>query len=111
MKDQVAGTLPFSFRERYPTTVSIIDASEVFIQTLSDLMLQSTAWSNYKHHNTMKFLPNGAISFISQVYLGSLSDPVLTQNCGFFDKFDGMSVSVISNHGFTVKEAYSKVRS
>ena len=56
LKDQVAGTLPFSFRERYPTTVSIIDASEVFIQTLSDLMLQSTAWSNYKHHNTMKFL-------------------------------------------------------
>lgn len=55
-KDQVAGTLPFSSRERYPTTVSIIDASEVFIQTPSDLMLQSTAWSNYKHHNTMKFL-------------------------------------------------------
>ena len=52
-KDQVAGTLSFSFRERYPTTVSIIDASEVFIQTPSDLMLQSTAWSNYKHHNTM----------------------------------------------------------
>ena len=52
-KDQVAGTLPFSFRERYRTTVSIIDASEVFIQTPSDLMLQSTAWSNYKHHNTM----------------------------------------------------------
>lgn len=51
----VGATLPFSSRERYPTTVAIIDASEVFIQTPSDLMLQSTAWSNYKHHNAMMF--------------------------------------------------------
>ena len=113
-KDQVAGTLPFSFRERYPTTVSIIDASEVFIQTPPDLMLQSTAWSNYKHHNTMTFLvactPNGAISFISQMFLGSVSDPVLTQNCGFFNKLDGMSgVSVMADRGFTVKEALAKL--
>ena len=113
-KDQVAGTLPFSLRDRYPTTVSIRDASEVFIQTPSDLMLQSTAWSNYKHHNTMKFLvactPNGSISFILQVYLGSISDRVLTQNCGFFDKLDGMSgVSVMADRGFTVKEALAKL--
>ncbi len=70
-KQQVAGTLPHAFRERYPTTVAIIDASEIFIETPSDLMLQSTAWSNYKHHNTFKFLvactPNGATCFISSL--------------------------------------------
>lgn len=62
----------------------------------------------------MKFLvactPNGAILFISQVFLGSVSDPVLTQNCGFFDKLDGMSgVSVMTDRGFTVKEALAKL--
>ena len=62
----------------------------------------------------MKFLvactPNGAIPFISQVYLGSIPDPVLTQNCGSFDKFDGMSgVSEMADRGFTVKEALAKL--
>ncbi len=36
-------------------TVAIIDASELFIGT-SDLMLQSSFWSNYEHHNTAKYL-------------------------------------------------------
>ena len=43
---QVAGTLPCAFREKFPTTYSIIDASEVFIQTPSDLCMQSSSWSN-----------------------------------------------------------------
>ena len=50
------------------------------------------------------------VPFISQVYLGSTSDPVLTKNCGFFDKLDGMSgVSVMADRGFTVKEALAKL--
>ena len=50
------------------------------------------------------------VPFISQVYLGSTSDPMLTKNCGFFDKLDGMSgVSVIANRGFTAKEALAKL--
>ena len=66
---QVAATLPCAFQGKYPTTYSVIDASEVFIQTPSDLFMQSSTWSNYKHHNTAKFLigctPNGAVSFVS----------------------------------------------
>ena len=54
--EQVAGTLPNAFKEKYPTTYIIIDASELFIETPSDLMLQSSTWSNYKQHNTTKFL-------------------------------------------------------
>ena len=98
-KEQVAGTLPHGFRQRYPTTFAIIDASEVFVETPSDLMLQSTSWSNYKHHNTFKFLvactPNGAISFISHLYLGSISDPALIfKNLkGFLSWLTGDSLS------------------
>lgn len=110
----MAGTLPHAFRQRYPTTLAIIDASEVFVETPSDLMLQSTAWSNYKHHNTFKFLvactPNGAISFISPLYLGSVSDPALTKDCGFIEKLNGMSgISIMADRGFTVKEELSKI--
>jgi len=62
--NQVRGTLPTIFREKFPTTYAIIDGSEVFMETPSDLALQSSTWSQYKHHNTVKFLvactPNGA---------------------------------------------------
>lgn len=61
--EQVTSTLPHAFRDKYPTTFAIIDGSEVFIETPSDLQMQSSTWSNYKHHNTTKFLiactPNG----------------------------------------------------
>lgn len=41
-------TLPPVFREKYPTTFAIIDASEMFIETPSDLHVQSSTWSSYK---------------------------------------------------------------
>ena len=113
-KDQIAGTLPFAFREQYPTTIAIIDASEIFVETPSDLVLQSTAWSNYKHHNTFKFLvsctPNGAISYISPLYLGSVSDPELTRDCGFLKKLEGMrGASIMADRGFTIKESLKEL--
>lgn len=53
---QVLGTSPVAFKEKFPTTYAIIDGSEVFIETPSDLLMQSSTWSQYKHHNTVKFL-------------------------------------------------------
>ena len=46
---QVEGTLPSAFREN-----CIIDGSEIFMETPSDLHMQSSTWSSYKHHNTAK---------------------------------------------------------
>ena len=71
------------------TTYAIIDGSEMFIETPSDLVMQSSTWSQYKHHNTVKFLiactPNGSICFVSPVYVGSISDVELTRISGFLD--------------------------
>ena len=67
--EQVAGTLPRVFQRKISEHV-IIAASELFIETPSDLHMQSSAWSKYNHHNTSKFLidcsPNGVVSYISQ---------------------------------------------
>lgn len=38
--DQVFATQPVAFKEKYPTTYCIIDASEVFVETPSDLFMQ-----------------------------------------------------------------------
>ena len=107
--DQVMGTLPHSFWEMFHTTYGIIDGSEMFIQTPSDLHLQSSTWSQYKHHNLAKFLIacilNGAIGFIFPVFVGSISDVELTRNSGFLTALrDKPGVSIMADRGFTIKD-------
>ena len=41
-----SSTLPHAFHDKYPTTFAIIDGSEVFIDTPSDLQMQSSTWSS-----------------------------------------------------------------
>ena len=112
--DQLASTLPHAFKTKYPLTFAIIDGSEVFIQTPNDLHLQSSTWSSYKHHNTAKFLlactPNGAVSYISPLFVGSISDVELTCVCGFLDKLDGkQGISIMTDRGFTIKDQLAKI--
>ena len=113
--EQIRGTLPFSFKEKYPNTYILLDASEVFIQTPTDLNLQSSTWSNYKHHNTSKFLvgctPNGAVSFVSQLYVGSISDVQLTSMSGLIDKLKGKpNISVMADRGFTIRDQLRAIK-
>ena len=78
---------------RWPTLISshdligIIDCSEIFTETPKNLELQSATWSDYKHHNTLKFLvcvaPNSAITFISKAYTGRISDKAITLKSEF----------------------------
>ena len=53
--EQAKGTMPQSFNEKYPSTYAIIDASEIFIEIPTDLHIQSSTWSNYKHTTQQNF--------------------------------------------------------
>ena len=72
---------------------AIIDASGIFIEIKTDLHIQPSTCRDYKHHDTAKFLiactPNGAISYISPLYVVSKSDVELTKTCGFIEKLEG----------------------
>ena len=88
---------------------AIIDGSKVFIETPSDLQMQSSTWSNYKHHNTAKYLIactlNGAVCYISPLYVGSISDVELTRVSGFIQKLEGRSgMSRMADQEFTIKD-------
>lgn len=113
--DQVRGTLPTAFKEKFPTTYAIIDGSEVFIETPSDLSMQSSTWSQYKHHNTVKFLiactPNGSICYVSPVYVGSISDVELTRISGFLDILqDKEGISLMADKGFTIRAILKEIK-
>ena len=105
---EIDGTLAHSFRQLYPNTYAITDGSEVFLERPSDLNLQSSTWSQYKHHNTSKFVvactPNGTISFISPGVVGSISDVELTHESGFLKTTDDKpGISIMANRGFTIQ--------
>ena len=76
-EDVIKAITPARFRQ-FKSIHAIIDCSEVFIETRKSHILQSATWSEYKHHNTVKFLvavaPNSNIVFISGAYGGKISD-------------------------------------
>lgn len=55
----------------------------------SSLALASKTFSSYESHNTWKGLvgiaPNGAVTFISFLYTGCMSDVEMNESCGLID--------------------------
>eukprot|EP00112_Aurelia_sp_Birch-Aquarium-sp1_P004752 Seg154.10 transcript_id=Seg154.10/GoldUCD/mRNA.D3Y31 product="hypothetical protein" protein_id=Seg154.10/GoldUCD/D3Y31 len=66
--------LPEMFKKYFPRCVSIIDCTELFVETPSSFEVQAALWSEYKHHCTIKVLiaitPNGIVFFLSNAYGG-----------------------------------------
>ena len=105
-RETIDKTMPECFKELYPKTRVIIDASEIFIEMPSSLRAQSESYSNYKHHNTAKGLigvaPSGAITFVSDLYAGRCSDKAITKDCGLYDLLEDGD-SVMADKGFTIQ--------
>ena len=79
--ETILATTPKRYRH-FENLIGIIDCSEIFMETPKNLEVQSATWSEYKHHNTLKFLvcvaPNSAITFVSKGYTGRISDKEIT---------------------------------
>ncbi|CAC5382388.1 unnamed protein product [Mytilus coruscus] len=68
-REELRMSMPMEFRKHFGVKVSIIiDCFEFFIERPSNILARAETWSNYKHHNTVKFLtgitPQGAVSFL-----------------------------------------------
>ena len=77
------------------------------IERPKSLLNQASTWSDYKHHNTIKFLdgitPSGYISFLSDCYGGRSSDKFITTDSGFYDLLE-RDDEVMADRGFQIKE-------
>jgi len=82
----IKNTMPIVFKENFSNARVIIDCTEIKVQIPSSLVLRSEFYSSYKSATTLKGLvgitPNGAVSFISKLYAGSISDREIVKRCG-----------------------------
>lgn len=89
-RESLKKNMPECFKESFGDRMAvIIDCFEVFIETPSKLVNAAQCWSNYKHHQTVKFLigitPQGTVFCISRTYGGRASDKHIGENCGFLN--------------------------
>ncbi|XP_047144630.1 uncharacterized protein LOC124818142 [Hydra vulgaris] len=101
----IIATTPERFHQ-FKNLFAIIDCSEIFIETPKDSELQSATWSEYKHHNTLKFLigvaPNSSIIFVSKAFTGRISDKKITFDSKFLELVP--SYSLMADKGFNLIE-------
>ena len=105
-KEAIQQHLPASLKH-YPNLRCTIDCTEVFIGRPRDLQIQALTRSDYKKHNTVKFLvgiaPNGMISFLSKAWGGRASDQLITRESGFLNLVEPSDL-IVADRGFTIKE-------
>ena len=104
-KDIVKENLPPSF-DKYPNTRAIIDCTEYHVQKPLRPAAQKATWSNYKHANTVKQLvsisPNGAITFLSDTFPGSISDVAIVKESGFVEMVQEGD-DIMADRGFNIR--------
>ncbi|XP_053389776.1 uncharacterized protein LOC128552744 [Mercenaria mercenaria] len=88
-RKNINDTMPQKFSRKYPKCRVIIDCTEIRTETPCSLQLKSLLYSDYKSHMTWKSLigisPSGIVTFVSDLYPGSISDKQITKKCGIVD--------------------------
>lgn len=104
-EEAVQKHVPQEFRVLYPNTRVVIDCTEIRVQVPSFLLLQSQMYSSYKSGTTLKSLigitPHGAVSFVSSLYTGSISDKEVTRCSGILDLLEPND-SIMAHKGFNI---------
>ena len=95
-----------------PNTVGIIDGTEIFIERPSHLTTQKASWSDYKSHNTAKYLVSidpfmGVFTFVSPGFSGNASDRFTVEHSGFLDKLKP-SQRILADRGFTARDLLAR---
>ncbi|KAM7313370.1 uncharacterized protein ISCGN_003236 [Ixodes scapularis] len=112
-RETIDGTMPPAFREKYPTTRVILDATEIRCEVTSSFVTQSGTYSYYKSTNTFKGLvgisPNGLVTFVSELFMGSVSDKETVIQSGLFEMPFDKGDSVMADKGFKIADLLQKL--
>lgn len=112
-RETIRSTMPAAFREKYPKTTVIIDCAETFIQRPKNLKTRGETYSQYKSHNTVKYLvgisPHGQIMFISKGFGGRASDKFIVEKSGLL-QYLLPGDEIMADRGFTIKDLLFPLR-
>ena len=107
-RDVLLKTMPMMFRKHCPRCVVIIDCFEIFIDRPTNLLARAQTYSQYKHHNTVKYLigitPQGTVSFISDGWGGRTSDKYITEHCSLLRNLVPGD-TVLADRGFDITDS------
>ncbi|XP_070391023.1 uncharacterized protein [Dermacentor albipictus] len=107
-RQAIDAAMPSAFKEKYPSTRVILDATEIRCDVPTSFVTQSQVYSSYKSTHTFKALvgisPHGVLTFVSELFTGCTSDRECVEKSGFLDlKFD-TGDSVMADKGFKIKD-------
>ncbi|XP_046581620.1 uncharacterized protein LOC124289068 [Haliotis rubra] len=92
----------------FPEVTITLDCTELFSQRSMDLQARKETFSNYKHHDTVKFLvgmgPHQAVNFVSAAWGGRATDKHITLNSEKLMSNLAPGSSVMADRGFLVTE-------
>ena len=106
-REAVDKHMPDSFKHCFSRCRVIIDCTEIKCQTPTANVLNSMFYSQYKSHTTMKGLigiaPFGAVTFVSELYTGLISDKEITKRSGILSLLEETD-SVMMDKGFVIAD-------
>lgn len=104
--------MPQCFKDNYPRTRVILDCTEIYIERASSKVIHSETYSNYKGTTTLKGLigvsPSGEITFVSNLYEGSISDKEITKKSGILSLLEEGD-EVMADKGFLISDLLSAI--
>ena len=106
-REIIDNTMPRSFCDKYPKCRVIVDCTEIRTETPSSLQLRSLLYSEYKSHMTYKSLigisPAGVVTFVSDLYSGSISDKQITKLSGLVNLCEEGD-AIMADKGFLISD-------
>ena len=98
--------------ESFENLKVVLDCTELMLQRASNLDARKRTFSNYKHHDTVKFLvglsPNLAVNYVSRAWGGRASDKHITLNSEELITGLKPGETVMADRGFNISHDLKK---
>ncbi|XP_016403894.1 uncharacterized protein LOC107737010 [Sinocyclocheilus rhinocerous] len=111
-REAVDELMPPCFKKTFPKTRVVLDCTEIHIQAASSKVLNTMTYSHYKGTTTLKSLigitPFGTVSFVSNLYTGSISDKEITKESGILKLLEPGD-EVMADKGFLIKDLLADI--